>query len=203
MKFNKWIIGLGAVCVLAFSTAASAQNTNAQTSINDLLPEASFGHGLIEMGQAVGNSTNWDIVGGYGRGMKGGNNVAFAALNCRLNEFTGVILGYDYLWSDKGSHQFNSLKGGLSLSTQIHFLKFLGQPKLESFDLVTPFVADLIATPRNGNAIGNIVTVGFNYEIYTVLNLKIEAGYQYERRMGQGEFDGNYNLVHIGIGRRF
>lgn len=182
-------------------TSSSQAQTNTSTAIANLIPVTSFSHGLAEMANSLGNSTNWDIVGGYGRSTAGANNVAFAALNVRLSEYVGAILGYDYLWNDTKS-QFNSIKGGASLSTDIRPFLFLGYDKLNDFH-IQPFVADLIATPRSGNAIGNIVTAGFNCEFYTFGKLKIEGGYQYEKRIGQGEFDGNYNLFHVGIGRRF
>ena len=53
------------------------------------------------------------------------------------------------------------------------------------------------------DAIGNIITTGVNFDLYQFKNLSLGAGIQYEKRTGQGEFDGNYILFHIAISRKF
>ena len=160
-----------------------------------------FGQGLKDMATAVTSGTNWTLLSGYGHSTAGNNNVAFAALGYNFTDSVGLVLGYDYLWNAQ-HNEFNSLKGGVSLQTQIPIFAFVGSTVLTNI-VCQPFVADLLATPRSGNAIGNILTTGVNFDVYAVKNFEITVGGQYEKRVGQGDFDGNYILFHVGLSRRF
>jgi hypothetical protein len=179
---------IGIALVLAMVT--SAQSTT-----------PTFGQGLKDMATAVTSGTNWTLLSGYGHSTAGNNNLAFAALGYNFTDSVGAVLGYDYIWNNNGG-EFNALKGGVSLQTQIKPFAFVGSTFLTNI-VCQPFVADLLATPRSGNAIGNIITTGVNFDVYAVKNFELTVGGQYEKRMGQGDFDGNYILFHVGLSRRF
>ena len=179
---------LAALCLCAVAVKSNAQSP-------------SLAAGVTEIGNAVSSSTNWSVLAGYGRSTENANNLAFAAVAYNLNNNVGFVLGYDYLWNAK-NNQFSAVKGGVSLQLPMHPFSFLGSTALTNIT-ATPFVADLIATPRNGDAIGNIVTTGVNFDLYGFKNFELGAGVQYEKRSGQGEFNGNYILFHLGISRKF
>jgi len=163
--------------------------------------QPTFGQGLKDMATAVTSGTNWTTLVGYGHSTSGNNNLAFAAIGYNFTDSVGLVLGYDYLWNAQ-HNEFNALKGGVSLQTQIKPFAFVGSTFLTNV-VCQPFVADLLATPRSGNAIGNIITTGVNFDVYQVKNFELTVGGQYEKRVGQGDFDGNYILFHVGLSRRF
>lgn len=181
--------------ILLFLLILSTASLRAQTT------PPTFGQGLKDMATAATSVTNWTLLTGYGHSTAGNNNLAFAAMGYNFTDSVGIVLGYDYLWN--ATHgEFNALKGGVSLQTQIKPFAFLGSTFLTNI-VCQPFVADLLATPRSGNAIGNIITTGVNFDVYAVKNFELTIGGQYEKRMGQGDFDGNYILIHLGVSRRF
>lgn len=180
--------------ILVAAAMLATASLNAQTN-------SSFTDGLKLIGNAISSSTNWAVVSGYGHSTKGDNNVAFAALSYSLNENVGLLAGYDYLWGDGGSSA-NTLKGGLTLQLPMHPFGFLGSTFATNI-VATPFVADLVATPRHGDAIGNIISTGVNFDVYQFKNFELVSGIQYEKRTGQGGFNGDYILFHVGISRKF
>ena len=186
-----------AACVLA-TVSSPSQITNAPAASPT---SASFGDGLKIIGDAVSSSTNWTAITGYGHSTKGQNNVAFAALAYNFNANVGLVAGYDYLWSGQ-SHTFNSVKGGVTLQLPMHPFAFLGSTVLTNI-VATPFVADMVATPQSGSTIGNLISTGINFDVYAWKNFEIVSGLQYEQRNGQGGWDGNYVLFHLGLSRRF
>lgn len=171
-------------------------------SVNAQTNPPSFSGGLKEMAQAVSSSTNWTLIAGYGHSIKGKNNLAFADIAYNFNDNVGIVAGYDYLWT-KGQSQANFVKGGVTLSATIHPFAFIGSTFLTNI-VAIPFGADLLSTPKgNGNAIGNILTTGVNFDFIGFKNFELVGGVQYEKRMGQGQWDGGYGLAHLGISRRF
>lgn len=164
----------------------------------------SISGGIQEIGQAIAASTNWTVIGGYGRATAGNRNLAFADAAYNFNQNVGIVAGYDYLWSKGQVSQANIVKGGITLSAPIHPFAFLGSTFLTN-TIATPFVSDLLATPsgNNNSGIGNIVTGGVNFDIVSFKNFELVSGIQYENRMGQSYWDGNYILIHLGISRRF
>lgn len=165
-------------------------------------PPASFGAGVSEIGKAITSSTNWAILGGYGHSVDSGDkNIVFADLAYNFNDYVGVVIGYDYLWDGQG-HELNSLKGGATLQVPLHPFTFIGSTFLTNI-VCTTFVGDLIAQPQNGSTVANIVTTGVNFNLYAIKNLELCAGVQYEKRTGDGRFDGNYALLHIALTRNF
>lgn len=197
----KKLITLLAAC---FALAGYSQITNSSPV------SPSFSQGAQIMLDSVLHATNWTVVGGYGRSLEsstklGNKNVAFAAVAYNFTENVGLIAGYDTLWSGSGatkSSTFNALKGGLSLQLPTHPFAFVGSTFLTNV-VATPFVADLLATPKSGDAIGNIVTAGINFDLWAVKNFEIVGGVQIEKRTGQGDWDGKYALFHLGVSRRF
>lgn len=185
----------------------ASQALHAQTNLtqvpNLLPPLPSVAAGIEEIGAAVASSTNWAIVGGYGHSIGGSEkaNLVFADVAYNFNDFAGLVLGYDYLWDGQG-HELNAVKGGATLKLPMHPLVFLGFDSLTNF-VMTPFASDLIATPQGGSSVGNIITSGFDFDLFAWNKLEIHAGVQWEQRTGDGRFDGNYGLVHAGISRNF
>ena len=189
-----------AFLLFLFSFGAQAQTTN---QVPDLLPaigNPSFTDGLKTMEQAITSGTNWTFIGGYGHSLKGNNNLAFVDVAYDFNENVGVVVGYDAL-SGSGQSQFNSLKGGVTLKTTIYPLAWTGVASLARIP-GQPFVGDLVATSRDGS-VGNIVTTGINFNVYSFSRYVVDVGVQYELRAGEGVFNGNYGLIHAGISRSF
>ena len=189
MKFNKFIAVLFAALFVAAS-GAKAQTTN------------SFTAGLNEMANAISSTTNWTVVTGYGRATSGNKNIAFADVAFAFNQNIGAVVGYDDLFG-AGKPQLNAVKGGITLSATIHPFAFVGSTFLTNI-VGTPFVADLIATPHDSSSsVGNIIDTGYNFNIASVKNFEIVGGVSYEVRSGEGDWDGNYILAHIGLTRSF
>jgi hypothetical protein len=186
----KKLIALAALLALAFTSSAQTNST------------PSFTAGVQEMANAISTTTNWTVVTGYGRGTSGNKNVVFSDVAFNFNNNVGLVVGYDDLFGT-GKPQANVVKGGVTLSATIHPFSFIGSTFLTNI-VGTPFVADLIASPKNtSSGIGNIVTTGYNFDVYAFKNFELTAGAQYENRTGQGAWDGNYILVHLGLSRRF
>jgi hypothetical protein len=214
---KKLILGTAMGVMLAIGFEARAQTsvvtnangsitittTNAQgnvTVVTSAAPSA-FNAALTEMGQAISSGTNWDALAGYGHSLSGsGRSLAFIAVAYNFNENVGVVAGYDYLWA-KGKGQANAVKGGVTLSLPMRPLAFIGSTFLTNI-IGTPFVGDLLASPKGNNAIGNIVTTGINFDVYKISNFELCVGVQYEKRIGQANWDGNYGIIHFALSRR-
>ena len=182
---------------LLLGLSAQAQTTQVPNLITN---NPSFLDGLKTMEQAVTSGTNWTFIGGYGHSLKGNNNLAFGDVAYDFNDNVGVVVGYDAL-RGSGVSQYNSLKGGVTLKTQIYPLAWTGIAKLAAIE-GQPFAGDLIATARDGS-VGNIVTTGINFNVYSFSRYVVDVGAQYELRAGEGVFNGNYALIHVGISRSF
>lgn len=157
--------------------------------------------GLSEIASAMGSATNWYAGGGYGRGLTGNKSVAFADVAYNFNENVGVVVGMDTLWGGAAG-QTEIVKGGVTLSLPGHPLAFTGISYLAAVQ-GRAFVSDLLATPKNGNTLGNLIVTGYEFDLYTVSNFELYLAVMYENRSGQGYWDGNYAMIQGGISRRF
>lgn len=150
----------------------------------------SFSVGLSEIEQAITDSTNWTLIGGYGHSLKGKNNLAFGDLAYSFNSNVGLVAGCDDLWASGQRAQANIVKGGVTLGAHIRPFAFIGSTFLTNIT-ANVFASDLLATPKgNSSAIGNIITTGLNFDLLSFKNLEFVAGVQLEKRMGQGNWDG-------------
>ena len=188
MKKHITAVIIGVAALVLVTVSAQAQ-TN-----------ASFLSSLTSMEQAATSGTNWSAVVGYGHSTKGNNSLEFGDVAYAFNDNLGAVVGLDSL-QGSGVSLYNSVKGGLTLKTQIYPLAWTGIASLEKIP-GQPFVGDLIATAKDGS-IGNIVTTGINFNVYQIRNYNIDVGAQYELRAGEGVFNGNYILFHVGISRSF
>jgi hypothetical protein len=151
--------------------------------------------------QDITGGTNWSVVGGGGISTDGKKYLAYGVVAYDFNANAGVIAGEDVLFAS-GQHQFNSLKGGITLKTTIYPLAFTGVSALQSIQ-GTPFVADLIATGAGGSSVGNIVATGMDFNVYAFKNFELSVGAEYDNRTGQGVYSGNYISGHLAISRKF
>lgn len=189
MNKIKTVIGLA---MLSLALTTQAQSTNSSPS---------FSAGLREIADAISSSKDWTVVAGAGRSTTGSKNLAFADVAYAFNDNVGAVVGYDYLWS-RGNDQLNAVKGGLTLQATIHPLAFIGSTFATNI-VGTPFVSALVATPKSGDNIGLITTAGINFDVYRFKNFSVDSGFQLENRTGQGEWNGNYLLIHLGLSRKF
>jgi hypothetical protein len=178
---------------LCFLTASAQTNiTTAPTFLG----------GIGEIGDAIASATNWTATVGYGRSLKGNTSLGFADLGYNFSQNVGVIVGLDYI-SQGGAGEWNDVRGGISLSLPLHPFAFIGGTNLFTKMVATPFVADLLATPRSGAAIGNLIVTGAKVDLYDIKNFSLGLLGAYEHRMGQGTADGNYALIGIAITRKW
>ena len=214
------LLWAGAIlCLLLLAMSARGQDpmppmpTDNQNAANAIVatnpaPAPTISGGIEEIAAAIGSSTNWTIVTGAGRGLKGNKNVAFADLAYSFNQNVGLVGGVDYLWAPHQNvdSSENVVKGGVTLKAPIHPFTFLGSSGGFLTNVIAePFGAYLIATPTGGSqdSVATITTLGINFDLAKLKNFELVAGLQYESRSGAGYYDGNYALFHLGIGRRF
>lgn len=192
----KTIRGLTLILTLMALARAGAQTNN----------PPSFSGGLQEMARAISSSTNWTILGGAGRALKGDKDIAFGAVAYNFNENVGIVAGADTLWAPHQNiqQQDNVVKGGVTLSAPIHPFAFIGSSFATNI-VGTPFAAALVASPSGGSSdsIATIAAGGINFDLVSFKNFELVAGAEYETRTGSGIWNGNYGLVHVGISRRF
>ena len=182
------------------------------TNIPNLLGSVSISptlsHSLQELWDVTAGSTNSAVVFGGGRGLTGNKNFAFANYLYNLNQNAGLLLGYDYLFSNaKGmGSSANVLKGGFNLQASLYPLKRFGYTNF----MVTPFAALVIATPVSGNqnngGIGQIALTGIDWEspaIGFLWGTRAHLGGFYENRTGQGAWNGNYLGLHAAFSKGF
>lgn len=181
----------------------------AQTSTTNTPSFPSLFGGAEQIEAAIANSTNWDAGGGYGHSITGtGRNLAFAdvvydfAPNISGTGFSsGIILGYDVLWS---RHQsiFNSVSGGLSVSDVVAPLAFIGNSTLDKFK-VTISAAELMATPKAANDIGSINVETASWQVVNFQNFTLVLNGHYINRNGQGYWNGSYLAFSVFLQRDF
>lgn len=186
--------------VLLISVAGAQAQTNL-TQVPNLLPTPTFSDALILLGEDAAQSTNWVAVGGYGHSVSGtGRNLAFGEIGMNFNDYAGVIFGYDYLWGNK-QHQFNSVKGGLTLQLPMHVFAFTGIPALTNI-VASPVAFDQVAT-SSSSSVANILGGGLDVHIVPFWNLQLHGGADYENRSGDSVWGGNYWFFHLAITRNF
>lgn len=155
--------------------------------------------GLKEIGQAFASGTNWTVVAGYGHSLTGAKSLAFADVAYNFNQNVGVILGYDYLYGG-GLKQGNAVRGGVSLSAHIHPFSVVG---FWTNAMLTPFVADMIAEPKAGASIGNVLVTGAKLDLFDLRNFSLGVMVAYEHRTGQGPWNANYGLAGLAFTRKW
>ena len=199
---NKMIIGLAAL-LLACGTAQAQTNNTAGPVQPDIMPPTAW-HGVTEIYQAFESATNWTVPIGGGRGLSGqNNNLAFVDLAYNIVTTTnglgvGLVVGDEIIFG-KGKPQVSTVAGGISFDGTIAPFGFIG---LKSFTCNVS-VADLMATPQNGNAIGNLVVTTASIHSFTFKNFSIGPAISWENRQGQGRYDGNYILGMLTATRLF
>ncbi len=187
-----------------------ALNEKANAYTISFVPTNSFWNGINEISDAVANSTGWSVLGGGGHSVTGSKSIAFAQLDYQFNGPVGLVLGYDYLWAPKWakaqdnghSTQLEAVNGGVTFSAQIHPFAFIGSTFLTNV-VVSPFAAEKLATPKNGNAIGALTDAGFTYDFVQLGNFEFSGAAIYENRSGQGYWDGNFGMVSLMFTRLF
>ena len=187
--------------VRAQVTTTTGTNGVTTTTTNTATPPASFTAGLEQIGDAIASATNWAVVGGYGHSVTGvGRSVLFTEAAVNFNPYIGAVLGYDYLLGN-GGHEFNSIRGGITLQAPLHPFAFIGSTFLTNV-VCTPLVFDQVATSSTGTA-ANIVGGGVDFSVYSFWNLELHVGADYESRSGDAQWDGEYGLVHAALSRNF
>lgn len=118
------------------------------------------------------------------------------------NATAGLILGIDDIRAG-GFSEANVLKGGLTLKANVYPFKNFGATNF----FVTPYVFALIATPTQGTGnnggIGELDGAGISYEHWFGKNVSVEAGAFYENATGEGQFNGNWAGVLLGLHYKF
>lgn len=195
MKCNKWTLGLAALASAALTLTAAAQETQMKTAdgatvvtTNTAEPPPTFSLDADKLLASLTTLSNYVVDVGYAHSVSGkANNLVFATVEYNFNNYAGALVGYDYL-SGSGKHEVNGLRGGLTLQAPTTPFASLGYTNL----VATPFVYDEVATPQNGNTIGNVLGGGLDFKLATVSKINLHAGIIYENRTGDGVFDGNY-----------
>lgn len=151
----------------------------------------------------------WGVATGYGHSISGGgNNVAFEIVtydlvaNVQNTGFSsGLIMGYDQLWSRNNS-ELNSISGGWQFSETGTPLAFTGVSWLKNIT-ATVDLYQLVATPKAGNDVGSISGVSLSVDLYQLNNFHLKGVGLYENRNGQGNFNGNYLLAAVAVSHLF
>lgn len=196
------------IVTIILLTACLVIGVHAQTiptnQVPNLLPPSNnpITSGIESAAVAAFASTNWTVAAAGGIDTTGTKYIVAGEFAYGFNQYVGLIAGVEDLFA-KGQHsQFSAVKGGLTLSYLVHPFAFLGSTALTNI-VASPFVSDQIATPKGGANLGNLLIYGLNFNVTGFSNFELVAGVDYETRMGQGYWDGNYWLMHCGITRRF
>lgn len=182
---------IGALLLVA--ATGTAQTTNGNSTLLG---------GIGEIGSALATATNWTVTAGYGHALKGNGSLGFADLAYNFSENVGVVLGVDNMFGG-GKSEWNDVRGGVSLSLNLHPFAFIGGTNFLTRMNATTFVADLMATPRNGNAIGNILVTGVAFDLFRVKNFDVGFLAAWEQRSGQGDASGKYLIFGVKATRKF
>ena len=196
--------------IMAAAALLVAGNIHAQEVATNA-PPSNFWSGLDTMKNAIANATNWDAGFGGGRSLNTSGapiTIGFAdvvydfAPQINGTGFSaGLIAGYDVLRRN-GADIFNSVSGGLQVQDTISPLAFFGSPALNKFK-VTVSVAQLIATPRNGNDVGALTITSASYDVHDFGRFSLMLNGHYEIRAGQGFYSGHYGMASIFLQRNF
>ncbi len=168
---------------------------------NEVSLNPTIGGGLQQIYDAALDSTNFAVVFGYGRSLKGNNNLLYAVYNYNLNSMAALTLGFDDIAQNGTKFTTDNIcfvKGGLTLQTEIAPLKNWGLPNFK----VTPF-GSLLMSEGNGR-VGQIVVAGANWRIGIAKGWYFNMGAEYENRSGDGlPTDGAYIAGHLAISKGF
>jgi len=196
--------GLAVLLATACGLSVQAQSNNTAGPVQpNLISAPSLMGGIEQIGEAFTSATNWTADASFGRGLSGGdNNIAFVGAAYNFVDNVGIIAGYEIIYG-KGKPQVSTVAGGITLNGSIKPLAFFGGTGWTSKLSGRLYVNDLLATPRNGNALGNLIITGISFNIVSFKNFEFVAGASYENRQGQGKYDGGYALINLGITRLF
>jgi hypothetical protein len=153
---------------------------------------------------AFTSSTNFAVIGFYGRSTTGNKSVAGGdyIYNLTKNQTVnaGLVLGGDFLWA-KGTNDANVVRGGLNLGAKIYPFKQFGATNFYG----TVFIFDTIASPINASdgAVGNVVGTGVDFKWNVWKRLDVHIGGFYDNRTGQGRWNGNYGNAEAGLSWAF
>ena len=200
----KQILTLIAVVALAFTARAQTNVITSTNQVPNLIPPSTnpVTQGFEAIGQAVFDSTNWTVATFGGADTTFAKYIVGVEAAYGFNQYVGLVAGVEDLFSKGHQSQFSAVKGGLTLSYPLHPFAFIGSTALTNI-VADPFVSDQIATPSGSANLGNLLISGVNFNLYSWSNFEIVGGVDYEVRSGQGYWDGDYWLVHLGISRRF
>jgi len=200
MKTKNYVPFLLALLVLAilFFQCGKVHAQTVTTTNAQAMP--GFSAGLQMIYDSVTVSTNYAIATGYGRAATGNRNLAFADYIWNVSQNVGLVAGYDYLWTSKASGvhaQANLVKGGVSLSADLHPLKNYGFTNF----IVTPFANSLVASGSGG--VSEVVTVGGKTVVATFSGWNLNLCGFYEKRIGSGYWDGAYICGAVAFSKGF
>lgn len=200
--------------IIATVMAALVLTVSSQAQTNAPVPSPTvpaMGNAFTDALAMLTQGSSWAFVGLYGRSTanfansKGINLVSgdllysFSPGQSNVLE-TGLIIGYDYLWT-RGAGEANAIKGGLSLGIPMRPFSWVGSTMLTNIT-GEPFVGDCLATPQGASSIGNIVLYGLDIQAKKFGGqYSWDLGVGGETRSGQGQFDGNYIWLHTAITR--
>ena len=150
-----------------------------------------------EIWDAVANPTNIAVAFGGGADTSFKRKVVFGDLLYSLTDHAGLIFGYDYMTGGSKS-ELNVLRGGLNIKTDIQIFKTFGYTNV----VLTPWIADMISTGTSGS-VGNVLATGGNIRVYAWSKIDLSVGGFYEKRSGQGEYDGGYPCIEAALRGKF
>jgi len=170
-----------------FNAFSAHAQTNSPTPPADITSgvfkvDPTISGGAQQIWDATTKSTNFAVVFGGGRSIKGNHNLAFANYSYALNESGSIaaLLGYDAI--GEGSH-FSSqgisfVKGGVNFKTAWKPLNNFG---LTNFVLY-PF-GSLLIDSGNGE-VGEILVGGVDWQLALGHGWALNLGAMYENRTG-------------------
>jgi len=192
---------LFALCLCASVVKLSAQTNQASNLLGDI-GTPTISAGLQQIYDAALGSTNFAVLTGGGRSLKGKNNLAFVDYIYNFNQNAGLVLGYDYTWTGSAKKfepgNLNFVKGGFTVNADIKPFRNFGATNFT----IKPFGSVLIDS--SGGQVGQIVVAGVDYQAAAFWGCKLNLGGFYENRSGgNSAFDGAYLCGHIAISRGF
>lgn len=194
--------------IVGLSLIGGVMSASAQTvttnQVPNLMPPSNnpVTQGFEAIGQAIVGSTNWTAAAFGGVDTTGSKYIIGAEVAYGFNQYVGLVAGVEDLFAKGHQSQFSAVKGGITLSYPLHPFSFLGSTALTNI-VADPFISDQIATPSGNANLGNLLVYGINFNITSFSNFELVGGVDYETRTGQGYWDGDYWLIHVGISRRF
>lgn len=190
--------------LLALSLCAARSQTVTATNSVPMPPlgtpaEASL---MQQFYDATIGTTNGVFVFTGARKLTGNANRFSADYVYSFNNNAGLLLGFDDIRSD-GKSFANILKGGITLNADIYPLKNFGATNF----FLKSYAFALITTPVDGTSnnggVGQLAGAGVSYEPQFTKNLSGEIGAFYENSTGEGQFNGNWAGLLLGLHYKF